>query len=346
MPTGPYDTSVTEALNAVRSQLSAGVMFDKALTTSSRACSGERRAAFAAAGARATDGADVVDVAAELIPVLSFAERAMFITAWNGGRIDAALAAIIDRRRLMSDIGRKIKAGMIQPVFVLFVASFVSPLPSFLAPKDAISINEYLARALAPLIVALAAWIAGRTLFVWRSRELAARGMREPPAPVTPLDRVMMYMPFVGHTEKLKNLAEFCSLLANLTLAGVQTREGLALLARAMPNGLYRREIDRIREATTKGQTIASAMKPGMLWPEDFINIIDVAETTGDLDTAMERQARLYLERYTDSIRRWGVFIARLVYALVCAFVIMHIFRVASGYTGLINNAAKGIFPN
>jgi len=40
------------------------------------------------------------------------------------------------------------------------------------------------------------------------------------------------------------------------------------------------------------------------------------------------------------------VFIARLVYALVCAFVIMHIFRVASGYTGLINNAAKGIFPN
>ena len=337
MPTGPYDTTVTEAINALRAQLSAGVMFDKALHTSAKACRGERRLAFEAAAARATEGFDIEDVAAELIPVLSFAERAMLITGWDGGRIDAVLTAMVDRRRLMADIGRKVRSGMIQPVFVLIVASFVAPFPSFFQGK--LSFDEYLVHGFAPLAIAFVAWMVGRTLFLYRARELAARGMKEPPAPPTVLDRVLLHTPLIGYTERMRNLAEFCSLLANLTMAGVQTREGFALLARAMPNGLYRRDLERICEETVKGNAIAPAMKPGILWPEDLINIIEVAETSGDLDVAMERQARFYLERYTESIRRWGVFIARMAYGLVCLFVIYNIFKTISGVAGIYDAA-------
>jgi type II secretory pathway component PulF len=346
MSIGPYDTSVTEALNALRSQLGAGVMFDKALKTSSRACNGLRRRAFEAAGERATASEDIDQITTEFIPVLSFAERAMFNTAWNSGRIDAALAAMIDRRRLMAEIGRKVRAGMIQPVFVLFVAGFAINLPALFKPQGAISIEEYLLRSSMPLAIGLFVWFAGRTFARWRARQLASRGMSEPPAPPTLIDRVILYLPLVGYTDRMRNLAEFSALLASLTHAGVQTREAFAMLARAMPNGLYRRDLDRIREATVEGNTIASAMTPGILWPEELINIIEVAETAGDLDVAMERQARQYLDKYSESIRMWGVFIARGAYVLVCLFVIYHIMKLAGAYVGMIQNAADGKFPD
>lgn len=346
MPTGPYDPSVTEALNALRMQLNAGVMLDKSLHTCAKACTGERREAFEKASDRAAQGLDIADVATELIAVLSFAERAMLVASWDGGRADAALAAIIERRRLMAEIGRKIKSGLVLPVMVFFVASFVSPLPALLAQKDGISFEAYCLRAMAPLGVALLLWIIGQAFFLRRTRELAARSLSDSPAPITVLDVVMLRTPFVAHTEELKNLAEFCSLLFNITVAGVQTREGLAVIARAMPNGFYRADVERIRHETVRGNEIAPAMRSQSLWPDQLVNIIDVAETSGDLDRQMERMSKYYLELYSESIRRWGVFIARFAYFLASCFVIYHIFRVAGTYVGLINDAAAGRFPN
>jgi len=323
----PLDHRVTEALRAWRIQFSAGVALPVALTHAAAVCGGRPSGqGFLIAAQRAQTGAPIEQLLEPLAEYISEGDRILIAAGWAGGRAEAAFDAVVERRVLWNNTRRKIRAGMALPALVLLLAAFVAPLPAFLLGGSA---EAYLAKAFTPLVVAgLAVWFCGR---VWRQRALSAReGPGGDIAPPDFLDRVLLRLPLVGRMERQRNLAETFMLLGNLISAGVLLSRAFEFCARSAPNGFYRAEFARLGTALQRGSKLTECLSASDLFDPSVVAVLHTGEVAGRIDDAAQRLGRDSQERFGESVQQLGQWLPRLMYGLVCLYVIVQIFSLAS----------------
>ncbi|MCY3022043.1 MAG: type II secretion system F family protein [Planctomycetota bacterium] len=318
----PFDHSVTEALRAWRMQHGAGIDTVQTLLMCAPICRSSRaRACFEAASQRISGGDGIEGALQALSPVLSEAERFVIAAGWSGGRVEAALDAVVAQRELWLQTRSKIRSGMVLPVLVLLVASFVAPLPGFLVGEG--SIQGYLFSALLPLAIAGVAWKVFSALLTSR-----------PPG----LDSLLLTVPLARQYEKQRSLSEFSSLLSLLLNAGVPIIQALQLCGRAVRNSLYREEIARCAAIVEKGQPLSSALKPGRFWPPEYVAAVATGEKAGSLDAMLGRLGDQARERYTAAVMVFSLLLPKLIYGMVGLFVIWQIFQLVSRLAGVYNS--------
>src|SRR5437879_2205842 len=131
----PLDPAVTEALRAWQTQHEAGVGTVDALKTSAALCR-HGGACFENAARAAAGGAQIERVLDCLAPIVPPAERAMIAASWAGGRAAAGFDSVVSQREMWHALRKKIRAGMLQPAFVLVLACIISPLPAYISSGD------------------------------------------------------------------------------------------------------------------------------------------------------------------------------------------------------------------
>ena len=340
MSVDTLDHSVTEALRALRVQHASGVAVELSLSTCATVCSaGSSRACFLEAASRAKKGESIESLMEALSPVLSETERATVVAGWNGGRIEAVLDSVVSQRELWYSARRRIRAQMIMPVLVLVIASFVAPVPAFIAGQ--IGPIGYFASALTPLLICFFGW-SFLARILWGRRPEAIAGPNTPPAPPTSTDEYKLRLPVITSVERNRCLAEYASCLGNLLSAGVPITQALETCARAMSNGVYRQAVARSADVTRGGNLLSTSLFPTDIWPQDFVAAVRVGEQSGKMDEVLLRYADNARENYVRAIDAFAEWLPRIIYGVIALFVIYNIFKLAGVYIGILDSAMKG----
>jgi type II secretory pathway component PulF len=334
MAVDALDSSVTEALRAWRVQHSAGIAVNDTLATCAPICSFKAgRDCFLEASERAGQGRDIGELLNALAPLLSEAERATIAAGWRAGRVEPVMDAVITQREMWFTARRAMKARLMMPLIVLLMASFIAPIPRLVAGG---SMAEYLLSAVGPLLIAFAFW---KFLFGTMSRA-RARGLAQGQVPPgTWLDRLLLAIPVVRSVEKSKNLAELATYLSNLISAGVVMSQSLETCARALSNGVYREAVQRCARLITTGNNLAAGLTDEKLWPREYVQAVDVGEKTGKLDETLARMANIYRDNYLRAVDQFAEWIPRVIYGIVCLFIIYGIYSMMISVSQLYNSA-------
>jgi type II secretory pathway component PulF len=340
MSVDTLDHSVTEALRALRVQHASGIAVEQSLATCATVCSaGSSRDCFLEAASRAKKGESIESLMDALSPLLSDTERATVVAGWNGGRIEAVLDSVVAQRELWYSSRRHIRAQMIMPVLVLVIASFVAPVPAFIAGQ--LGIIGYVASALTPLVLCFVGWTFLAKV-LWGAKPVSFGGPKEPPAPPTSSDDYKLRLPVISVVERNRCLAEYSSCMGNLISAGVPITQALETCARAMSNGVYRQAVMRSAEVTRGGNLLSTSLFPTDIWPLDFVAAVRVGEQSGKMDEVLLRYADSARENYVRAIDAFAQWLPRVIYGVIALFVIYNIFKLAGVYIGILDSAMKG----
>jgi type IV pilus assembly protein PilC len=126
--------------------------------------------------------------------------------------------------------------------------------------------------------------------------------------------------------------------------AGMRSDQALALSFRASANLAYLRHGEPAAKAVRGGKTIAKTLTGigGGLFPDEFLDVVQIGESTGQLSEVMARQAEQYGEEASRRIKTLAMVAGGVVYGMVGVMLIILIFRIfQKAYLEPLNDAMK-----
>jgi type II secretory pathway component PulF len=159
------------------------------------------------------------------------------------------------------------------------------------------------------------------------------------------LEAVALAVPGVGACFRAFALHRFSTALFMTGEAGLRMDKGLRLAFRATANEAYLGRAESAVAAVKAGETVHEALEPGRgrLFPDEFLDSVQVGETTGRLPEVMHQQAGVYREESARKMKVLTGLLAGLVYLGVGLMVVGMIFRIAMGIGGVYTDAMKGL---
>src|SRR3954470_619795 len=219
-----------------------------------------------------------------------------------GGALEAILQRLADFKEKGQALKRKVKGAMIYPCVVICVALLiVGFILYWIVPKfeaifadfgvdlpvmtvTLIKASNYLVKYywsifLIPFVV----WVFLKLLY--RNRTGAYIG-----------DRILLMVPVMGDIVEKSTVARTTRTLGTLVQSGVPILEALNIVRDTAGNAVFERAFSRIYESIREGETIAQPLREARIVDDIVVNMIDVGEETGDLDTMLNKIADNYDE--------------------------------------------------
>lgn len=157
------------------------------------------------------------------------------------------------------------------------------------------------------------------------------------------LDPILLRIPVVGNCLRAFAIARFSWAFTLTQQAGMPIEQSVEASFRATSNGAFLSASPYVSAAVRSGETLHNSLAESGLFPEDYLHMVDVAETSGTVPEMLERlspqfeeQARRALSALTSALA-WGI------WTIVAIFIVFIIFRIFSWYLGLIDGALQGV---
>jgi type IV pilus assembly protein PilC len=219
-----------------------------------------------------------------------------------GGALEAILQRLADFKEKSQSLKRRIKSAMVYPVVVIFVAVvIVGFILYFIVPKfEAIfsdfgvplpAMTIFLVEA-SHFVVKYFYIVFMAPLFFWIVLKLLYRNKTG----AYVCDRIMLYIPVMGQIVEKSTVARTTRTLGTLVQSGVPILESLNIVRDTAGNAVFERAFSRIYESIREGETIAQPLREARIVDDIVVNMIDVGEETGDLDTMLNKIADNYDE--------------------------------------------------
>ena len=225
-----------------------------------------------------------------------------------GGALEAILQRLADFKEKSQSLKRRIKSAMVYPVVVIFVACvIVGFILYFIIPKfEAIfkDFNLPLPRMTIILIDASHFLIKYfyvvflTPLFIWIFIKLLYRNKTG----AYVCDRIALMIPVMGSIIEKSTVARTMRTLGTLVQSGVPILESLNIVRDTAGNAVFERAFTRIYESIREGETIAQPLKEARIVDDIVVNMIDVGEETGELDTMLNKIADNYDEEVETAV--------------------------------------------
>ncbi len=91
--------------------------------------------------------------------------------------------------------------------------------------------------------------------------------------------------------------------LGTLIGSGVPILEALAIVKETANNAVFERMFQRVYESIREGDTINEPLKEARLVDDMVVNMVEVGEETGDLDTMLYKVADFYDEEVDTAVK-------------------------------------------
>lgn len=178
------------------------------------------------------------------------------------------------------------------------------------------------------------------TLFgIWFLYYLAARNLPTQQK----LHSIFLRIPVLGPCLRSFAIARFAWAYALTQQAGMRVVPSLEASLKATGNGAFETNIPRMTALIQQGEDLSTVVYDSGLFGEEFVQMVQVAETSGTVPETLERLS----PQFEDSARRSLAALAKVagwvVWAIVAGFIIFAIFSIAQLYLGALADAAKGI---
>jgi type IV pilus assembly protein PilC len=219
-----------------------------------------------------------------------------------GGALEVILQRLADFKEKAQSLKRKIIGAMVYPVVVILVAIailmfiMIAIIPKFQkifedfklklpwATEVLIETSKWFVKYwyVVPLIP-VSIWLLIKLIRLSKSGAFA-------------VDRVKLWIPIAGQLIEKTIVARTMRTLGTLVGSGVPILEALSIVRETCTNMVFERCFQRIYESIREGDTIAQPLKESRLVDDMVVNMIDVGEETGDLDTMLYKIADFYDE--------------------------------------------------
>ncbi|HEX2462437.1 MAG TPA: type II secretion system F family protein, partial [Vicinamibacterales bacterium] len=110
------------------------------------------------------------------------------------------------------------------------------------------------------------------------------------------IDRLLLRTPILGNILRKVAVARFTRTLSTLLASGVPILDGLDITARTSGNAIIEDAILTTRNAIERGETVSGPLRDTNVFPSMVVQMINVGETTGALDTMLAKIADFYEE--------------------------------------------------
>ena len=107
-------------------------------------------------------------------------------------------------------------------------------------------------------------------------------------------DMIIMRLPVMGAIITKTGVARFTRTLGTLINAGVPILEAINITKDTSGNEVVARALERVHDAIREGDTFANPLRASKVVDSIVVNMVDVGEETGDLDTMLVKVADNY----------------------------------------------------
>jgi type IV pilus assembly protein PilC len=219
-----------------------------------------------------------------------------------GGALEIILQRLADFKEKAQSLKRKITGAMVYPAVVIMVAvGILSFIMIFIIPKFQKIFKDFdLQLPMATVILMnVSEWFVQYWYLIplfpitlW----LILKLIRLHRTGAFILDWLKLRVPVMGGIIEKTVVARTTRTLGTLIGSGVPILEALLIVRETATNIVFERCYTRVYESIREGETIAQPLKASRLVDDIVVNMIEVGEETGDLDTMLYKIADVYDE--------------------------------------------------
>jgi type IV pilus assembly protein PilC len=217
-----------------------------------------------------------------------------------GGVLEEVLRRLSEFMEKIEALRRKIIGASLYPAVVITIAVIVVfAIMTFIVPKFQ-QVFEALGREMPPLtqmlmgisesvkefwfVIILAPFILYILIKAW-GRTKTGRLV---------LDRIKLALPIIGVIVRKSLTARFCRTLGTLLKSGVPILEALNIVKNATGNEVVTIAISKVHDGVKEGENMAEPLAANRVFDDIVVNMINVGEETGELDTMLLKIADIY----------------------------------------------------
>jgi type IV pilus assembly protein PilC len=226
----------------------------------------------------------------------------LVVAGEEGGMLDSILARLSNYIEKSEKLKRKVKSAMIYPSAIVVVAVgvvlvlllFVIPVfeSMFSSFGKALPFPTQVAINLSKLVKSyiiymVAAAVAGGFLL---SRYYRTDNGRRT------IDRLSLKIPVLGVLLQKAAVARVTRTLSTLLTSGVSILESLVIVAKTAGNRIIEEALFKARDDISEGRSISDPLKDSGVFPPMTVQMIQIGESTGALDSMLNKIADFYEE--------------------------------------------------
>ena len=156
-----------------------------------------------------------------------------------------------------------------------------------------------------------------------------------------PLQRAVMRIPVLGGCLEKLALARLTWALHLTMNVDMDLRQVVPLVLRATGSDYYIQHTEEVVSLVATGHPLHEAFAVTGVFPDDFLEALEVAEESGAVVESMERLSKRYEDEAESALKMLTTVAGVAVWLLVMGLIILMIFRIAGFYIGTINDALK-----
>jgi type IV pilus assembly protein PilC len=219
-----------------------------------------------------------------------------------GGALEVILRRLAEFMEKAQSLARRVKGAMVYPCVVVTVAvAILAFIMIFIIPKfESIFLGFKMKLPyLTEVLIATSRWFVKYwyvlpvvPVFIIVTLKL----IRLNRSGAYILDKIKLKIPVAGMITEKTIVARTMRTLGTLISSGVPILEALTIVRETSMNAVFEEMFQRVYESIREGETIAGPMRECKLVDDMVVNMIDVGEETGDLDTMLNKVADVYEE--------------------------------------------------
>lgn len=228
----------------------------------------------------------------------------LYVNMVRAGEVGGMLEVVLQRLAIFMErrqaLKRRVRGALIYPIAVVVIATgIVTFLLAKVVPVFAEIFEEFEAELPAPtqflvnagdfvlykwwLMISILCWIIITIKLMTRSKQVKHV-----------FDRVILRIPLVGDLIVKVSVARFSRTLGTLITSGVPILQALKITRETISNEVVQQATDKVYESVQDGGTIAAPLDASKVFPAMVVNMIDVGEETGALDSMLMKVADIY----------------------------------------------------
>ncbi len=219
-----------------------------------------------------------------------------------GGALEVILRRLAEFKEKSMSLARKIKGAMIYPIAVIVIAVLIlSLIMVFIIPKFKVIFDGF--RISLPAVtvglINTAEWFKSYWYIIPLIPVvliLILKLIRMNKTGAYILDYIKLKVPVMGSIVDKSIIARTMRTLGTLLASGVPILEALGIVRETAMNVVFEDAFQRVIESIREGETIAQPLRESKLVDDMVVNMIDVGEETGDLETMLNKVAEVYEE--------------------------------------------------
>ncbi len=233
----------------------------------------------------------------------------MVVAGEAGGSLDIILRRLSAYMEKMSKLKRQVKGAMTYPVVTIIVAIIVvAIILVFVIPVFSSMFSDFGTTLPAPTLFVTAlsrfaigniGWIAGGTiaaLFIIRRVYASKKGR-------IVMDDMFLRLPVIGILIRKVAVAKFTRTTSTMLSSGVSILEVLDIVSKTSGNKIVEFAILDVKAGIAEGRSMADSLQESGVFPSMVCSMIAVGESTGALDTMMEKIADFYDDEVDQAVK-------------------------------------------